>query len=384
MRYNDRHMRNQDGFASLVIAIILVLVLSLTAVGFAQLAQKETRSALDRQLSSQAFYAAETGVNDAAKAVNAGFAVGKAGCAPYTTSNLPSVTPHDPNSNAAAHTYLMDNHVGPSNSNSKYTCLTIDPAPYSLEYGDIGTDQSKITEISGFAPDGTTPTTINTIVISWQSTEPSPAFPAACTGPMNTCFKPSDQWVTASPVRSLTGVVRVGLTPLYSGAINRIDLANNTYTGFMYPGASGSVGSSGASDFAGNIGQGSGAIVDGACNNGNNSGMTPRSCNVQITSLASQSYMLNLRGIYNASLVTVKAYSGASTQLRIKNGQTLIDSTGIAEDVLRRVQVRIPNRNNYVHPDYDLDTTGNLCKQLQLLPQNVSPPLGPNKSNCSP
>ncbi len=76
----------QDGFASIVIAIIMVIVLSLITVGFAQLMRTEQRSALDKQLSSQAYYAAETGVNDAAKALNAGYAGVKTNCAPLPTS----------------------------------------------------------------------------------------------------------------------------------------------------------------------------------------------------------------------------------------------------------------------------------------------------------
>src|SRR5665213_2637815 len=57
--------RNQQGFASIVIALILIIVLALLTVGFAQLARREQQTALDKQKAVQANYAAESGINAA-------------------------------------------------------------------------------------------------------------------------------------------------------------------------------------------------------------------------------------------------------------------------------------------------------------------------------
>ena len=56
---------NEEGFASIVIALILIIVLSLLTIGFAQLARREQQTALSKQLANQAQYAAESGINDA-------------------------------------------------------------------------------------------------------------------------------------------------------------------------------------------------------------------------------------------------------------------------------------------------------------------------------
>jgi Tfp pilus assembly protein PilX len=56
---------NQSGIVSLIIVAILAIVLGLVAIGFSQLTNRELKQAGDRELNAQAFYAAESGVNDA-------------------------------------------------------------------------------------------------------------------------------------------------------------------------------------------------------------------------------------------------------------------------------------------------------------------------------
>jgi Tfp pilus assembly protein PilX len=54
----------QAGMVSIMVTMILMVVLSLIVIGFAQIARRNSRQSLDRQLSTSAFYAAEAGVND--------------------------------------------------------------------------------------------------------------------------------------------------------------------------------------------------------------------------------------------------------------------------------------------------------------------------------
>ena len=58
--------KNQDGIVSLIVSITIMIIISLVVISFARLMRTEQEQALDRQLSSQAFYAAETAVNDVA------------------------------------------------------------------------------------------------------------------------------------------------------------------------------------------------------------------------------------------------------------------------------------------------------------------------------
>ena len=60
-----RLKQSESGIVSLMMTLVIMLVISLIVIGIAQLSRREQRQALDNQLSTQAFYAAESGVNDA-------------------------------------------------------------------------------------------------------------------------------------------------------------------------------------------------------------------------------------------------------------------------------------------------------------------------------
>lgn len=350
--------KGDDGFASIVIAIILVLVLSLMTVGFADLMRKETRSALDKQLSSQASLAAETGINDAAKALNSGFAFAKTQCGPLKSGDMGYMT--------AGWDTLGDNKVS-ANTASSYTCLTIDPAPDTLEYGAIDFNQSKAVTISGVkASDGVTGVAIGTLTISWQDSNGGQDFvsgPAA----LSHKFKTASDW-------SSTGLLRVGLTPLGVDDIGRDAMIRNTSTLFLYPNSAPSPSimmnqyNTATQAFYTGQNNSSGGIVDGSCNPGSR----PRPCNVNIAGLNQQNYLLDLRSVYRKTKVTISAYDTLGSRIKIRNAQTLIDSTGKAQDVLKRVQVRIPTRTEYFHSDFSLQTAGDICKQLRLTPDSGS------------
>lgn len=64
-------LKNQKGMASIMFAMFMVILLSLLAVGFATIATKDQRQVLDKTLSNQAQYAAETAINRQAKVLKA-------------------------------------------------------------------------------------------------------------------------------------------------------------------------------------------------------------------------------------------------------------------------------------------------------------------------
>ena len=54
---------NQKGMSSILFAMVFIIILSLIGVGFATLVRKDQRETLDKTLSFQAQYAAETAIN---------------------------------------------------------------------------------------------------------------------------------------------------------------------------------------------------------------------------------------------------------------------------------------------------------------------------------
>ena len=139
-KYNQQ--LNEKGFASIVIALVLIIVLSLLTVGFAQLARREQQNALNKQLAVQANYAAETGINDAYKDIlsgkintvntggsNANKCLTKAGSGSGTQS-LPT--------DAQTANQSID-----SNTDVSYSCLLVDLTPKNLTFDNVTPDSGQ-------------------------------------------------------------------------------------------------------------------------------------------------------------------------------------------------------------------------------------------------
>lgn len=343
---------NEHGFASLVIAIVLVLVLSLITVGFAELMRHEERSALDKQLSSQAYYAAESGINDATKAINDGFTGSKTTCGPDSS------TPD-----------LSDNTVTFSGNNptaASYPCLLINPAVPNLYYDSILTTQSRTAEFTAIDSNDQ-PAAVSSIKVSWQQSAGSnPSFVSNCNS-----FTPTANWTAI-------GVLRAELIPL-TGSLDGQGLNNVAFTGFFCPDTSSSHNSADYGNSTGNAN--AGVIVDGNCQDPKAAGQ-PSDCNATITDLPGNqaTYFINLRSLYSATAVTITAYNSSGTVLRLTGAQTLIDSTGKAQDVLRRIQVRLSAKNGFDIPD---GVHADICKQFKLDPATTASD-APAGSGCDP
>src|SRR5262245_1378660 len=115
--------KNQKGMVSILVTMVIMIVVSLIVLGFAKIIRREERQSLDRQLSTQAFYAAESGINDAVKKISDDI---------KNNVTVPTKTSCDP-----------DNHYTTSNqldgTTITYSCLLIDPTPNTLEYSSINT-----------------------------------------------------------------------------------------------------------------------------------------------------------------------------------------------------------------------------------------------------
>jgi hypothetical protein len=355
--------QSEDGFTAILITMIIMVILVLITTGFVKIIGRDQRQVVDRQQSSQAFYAAEAGINDAVHALAAGYNSDKTTCPPDGSANFPN------NSN------VLDSAQGIS-----YSCLTIDHAPRSLEYASIKTDDARVIMINGLQDNGTTPQRITHLRISWEAENGSPS----------TTFRPAGSATSSNnlpPIASWganVGMLRIALTPLSS--YSRDNLIDNTFTTFFYPQLRNPAGGIGAATYIRGSGNrvNQGPIVSGECNTAN----TPRKCNVDInlSSINESSFMLVLRSIYMNAAVSISGYNGAgfSTPIRIGGAQSLVDSTGKAFDVLRRVQVRVPSRNDYAYPAGAINSGDDVCKQYSLMPDIVGfIPANQSETNCS-
>jgi hypothetical protein len=353
-------LENEDGFAAIVIALTLIIVLSLVTVGFADLMNDNQNQATDRQLSNQAYYAAETGVNDAAQALVSSdhdpnlFDNGNGGkktCKPFSgdTDGLGS------------------NQVG---NNSLYSCLLIDLYPSELAYGDIDTTP-RVIEVNAYNSDsGQTPASIDTLAFSWKGTKSNGNFlPTSGNGSYCSTLTSQGDWPAD------TGMMKITIIPINTGStslLTRSDLINNEMVAYLCPSSAATSGNWTTADYNQpnlNSGANTGIIVQGDCNIGS----TPNYCNARIGGLDtfnSSTFIVAIQSIYQANALNIDAYGGVSggSALNIGGAQTVVDSTGDSQGIFKRIEARIPDHNNYDYPAAAVQSMSGICKQLAVAP----------------
>ena len=310
---------NERGFASVVIALVMITVLALVTVGFAQLARREQQSALDKQLSSQAYYAAETAINDAIKEIKAG------------TLGTP-----DPNDCTPASLAAPKNTISAAN-NVTYSCVLINTTPETLVWDNVDPGDDRVVTFDSGA-------VLNNLTVQWGSVGGRTAFRNGVSG-----FTPLAGW--NSPA-----VLQFSLTPLRS--MERDSLINNTFNFYMYPSSGG--------DGTITVGEGVRAPIE----SGNCSGSGDYTCSVTITGLGglgATRYAVRFIDFYDASKVLLKGTDTGGLAVKFSKAQAVIDATGKAKDVLKRLQVRVPLEARPDLPPYVIQAQ-NTCKRLETTP----------------
>ena len=366
MKCMSKHNKlGDDGFAPIIVSIIIVIVLSLLTLSFVALANNSAKNALNRQLSNNAYYAADSGINDAIAAISSGFHSAKTSCNPIPVTDL------------------NNNQVnGPQDI---YSCLLIDPTPSSLQYTTVSETQPTVALISTINPTTNNPEAPAYFIFSW---EPSPQvesppyvftpvnyFPK-CTaaGSINgACLYPGSTWSIAS--KPITGILRTALTPIASSWQLPTN-TSTTYTAFLYPQSGdgqltpNSVNN--APPYSSNtIGINGGVSVSGNCSSASNQ---PYECAVKIpiSNAATSGFILSMESLYTDSRVKIEAFDSLGNRLMFKNAQIMIDSTGNDHGVQRRIQVRISSINYTGFSAYDIASSNSFCKDLYAYPMNLA------------
>lgn len=369
-------LTNQQGMVSITVTVVFIMVISLVVLGFSQVTRRNSRESLDRQLSSQAFYAAETGINDAVREitrqVNRGEAIKKQDTcngAPYAKN---------------------DGKFDTGNPDVSYTCLTVNPLPPTLDYSNVG-ETSLAIPLNAANEDGT-PTVLNSIVVSWKRTagNENSTKPQTCPQPridgggqLITNFPTATKWSDRCPF----GVLRVDIVPTDTENLSDpIVAARNTLSAFIYPKAGGDgdviTYDKGSQNGMTSTAQGApqGLVKAGGCDD--------ETCKFTINGLNFANAYMRVRTVYlDARSVSVKVgdatieeAGGVVERVYLTDAQIIVDSTGKSQDVLRRLQVRVPYKGTSSRPinkafsDYALQTDDSICKRFVVSPTYGSDP----------
>ena len=322
----------QSGFVSIVVSLIIGIVLSLITIGFAQLMQREQKDVLERQLSTQAFYAAESGVNDAALELKLNPSSTK-----YTSNTCPAAP-------------VTISATGPV----EVSCVLVNSAPTELRFDGISTDVSKskvVPLITSSKP--------ASVTVQWVDSAGGANFRTS-----GSDFPPATGWT------SDTGMLKLTIVP-FQANMSRESLFAATGIVYLNPrtGSPAAPVTINYDDVKGLDGQG--AVVDARC--------SPTSqCVATINNIpaTADEFYLILSSVYRPNSVTITAKDGVGNPLVLRGVQTDIDSTGRTNDTLRRIQVRKPIRDDYLYAGGALDSTGPICKLILTSPNETSDSCG--------
>jgi hypothetical protein len=325
--------KNENGFASIVVALTIIIILALLTVVFAQLARREQQSSLDKQLAIQATYAAESGINDVVKYL-ASIPLGNDATKCITD---PAILPSLPASSTVS-----------GQTGASYSCVLVDKQPKDVIFGHVSPDNGRYSTF-------TTSDKLDTMTIEWRSADNNNSL----TPDLSTRFPSKANWKDATG--NYQAVVQLTIVPLSS--LKRDDLINNAFTIYVYP-----------SKVAGGTAQyptDNGNIVSGGCNPANT-----YPCKVTISGLNSDRYILHVQTYYDDSTDIRITGSNNTTGPVTNTDQTVIDVTGKARNVLKRLQVRVQTDqagtiyDQPALPDNALEGQ-NICKRMWTQPANT-------------
>ncbi len=327
---------NQEGMVAIFSVLIIMAVLTLVTISFSNITRQAQKRTLDEHLNTQAFYAAESGINVASKLIGErGYSGKKESC---TSNELPGFT------------YDID-----TTRNIGISCLLINASAPDLEYGSVpvmGINEPITTVVASASGHP-----VSSLRFEWDS--------SVSRDPIGN--RSNADFLDAAAWGSNVGMLKVDLVPVNIAPSQRDALINSSFTFFLYPTTS----SSGRTVMTATPGlPGQGVTMVTRCN-----GSGEYRCVGQVNlSPASSGYYLRMQSYYNPVRVRATALDGSGNTIDLRDGQIIIDVTGRANDVYRRVQVRLPAKSDAAyrtgfHDVFAIFSGSSICKQYYSMPE---------------
>jgi len=330
--------KKEQGFVAIFSVLIIMALLSLVVIGFSKATRTAQREALDEQLNNQAFYAAESGVNDARAFIKAN----------------PGAFEKNDCQTGGGGVFGGYNTGIDEDLQTGYSCVLVTGNVTELNY-EVATVGKGSPKIAPIIPGNNE--NVASLTVSWKA-----LVDTYRVGGRSTMLDDYPNVLPSAPAwgDDKVGMVRIDIVP--TNALDSASMAEKSYTVFLYPVRDNSgKGTKNININRGYDGQGRLALIK--CETDN------KTCNatISLNGSDSNSYMMRIQAIYNEANVTVKnltTSSGASGQV-FKNAQALVDVTGRANYVYKRIQVRLPLEGNGRVPDFALFSADTLCKRLK-------------------
>jgi Tfp pilus assembly protein PilX len=371
---------DERGFVSLFTVVFFMLLITIITVGFLRIMAAEQRQALDNDLTASAEAAAQSGIEDAKRAILKYNALPSSD--PLKAQLLTALTSPDCNAlftNASVRTALNLNNTGSINNqpglNQYYTCLSV-----NLNTPDyIGSASAGKSDFIPLVPQNGD--RFDQIQVSWHLAsqtvgtdgdgQPSNYAPGVLLPPVTG----ANSWST----RGYPAYLRVELYGYPNGNFNRGGMDQLSHSVFLVPNASTN---------AAAVSSTTPIVLDTVDPRGFDqtklnlvgircSGTPPNipsgtyACSAQLQipngqPSTSHTYFLRVTPQYGSAHFRVQMLRSASTVVNFSGVEPVIDSTGRASDVFRRIQTRVRSDNTSNLPEYAAETANTICKNMQV------------------
>jgi hypothetical protein len=344
--------QRSSGAASLITVIFISILLSIVVLGFVRIAINESRQSADYDLTSRAFYAAEAGLEDAKRALRS-----------FLNGSVP-LSDLNPDTCARPNGVNYDPELSSADEfDAAYTCMLIDPNPPNFE-ADLQATESMQIELQ---PEGGA--TFDKITIQWHIKADPPAGDGTnvvLRDAADTFLPKKNAWNDGG-TNKYPSLMRTYLFYYPNVGINRASIDNESVA-FLNP----TVGGSTDYTYTPNDNRG---IHNANCNTGVTVGEFVCKQVIYVSDSSSRNYILRLTSLYNATHIRV-ALSNGALPVNIEGVQAIVDVTGRAGDVFRRIEARLDiksDASDYL-TDYAFISADEFCKNM-VVPEFTKPGL---------
>lgn len=366
----------QSGFVSLFTVIFFMLLITILTIGFLRIMAIEQRQALDNDLTASALAAAESGVEDGKRALLAYYDSAtssslKSDLANAFATNNTSCDSLSGVTSIQTALGITGQAVGGSGLNQSYTCLNV--KLNSPDYiASAQANESEIFPIRGVS-------SFDRIVVSWHLL--SESIGSEGDGQPNNLVPLSPQSLLPQTggaqnwsSQGYPAYLRVQLFGYPNSSFTRSDLDNRSRTVFLVPvsGGGSSVIDLSAADSTHSFDTAKSSpntsVQCGADFSQYNTYLCTATLQLPAGSSytsANNNYYLRITPIYGATHFRVQLFdSSANSTVDMRDVQPIIDVTGRAADVYRRIQTRVRVNAVVGLPDFAVESANTVCKNM--------------------
>jgi Tfp pilus assembly protein PilX len=342
----------ERGVTSLFIVIFAALLLSIITVSFISMMVREQQRATDDEQSQSAYDSALAGIEDGKRVMAACRSGVVQACTAISNKECTTVIDAGIQGETNGEVVIQSTTLGDgSELNQAYSCVIVggDTPDYLAE---VASDNSVLIPLRSQSP-------FMRVTIAWHTSDDA-ATSSPETG-SSVALPQLGSWPTSRPA-----LIRAQLMQYREDNIRPVDFNDgpDAHTVYLYPQTV-----TGAASFATDARRVGGLQPEAVqCTNGSFP-LSGYACQATLTlpgPVGNRAGYLRLTSLYAGTHLQVQLRNAANSVVNFDDVQPMIDSTGRANDLYRRVEARVEMAGPFPYPRATVDITNNFCKTFSV------------------